>query len=402
MTNKDKIKSIAPLHYQYSRVRSDSVPAEYKLFSIEHRCDETNEYEVVFYHRLMIKNYGPPEIEYDEDSIVNLPDGTVSAIGREWYYFIKTTSGNIIRAGTEDVHTRLKIDFVCSQTASVPIGKQEQDGIKFVDALLREAKRLKGQIFNIRKEFEAGGNTKLSLLSNVYLSNYRSGELMLNYSDANEQHIRDEVLKYDARNSLTDEQKDHIDRFRPGLGMYYAASISYFFMALEGFINILYYAFLKDEIRSEFYDRQKLNERLDISTKILLMPSTCKGFKTDQKASFFADLTRLKNSRNFLFHAKIADSLTSVTFVESGFLYTCDLDKNRKGVLPSQKTNLVMTDVLEVKATIDSIIRDIIDMLNDDLKPLVKRFVLHSLEIPFWYDKSGAIYFGSRNKKEEV
>lgn len=396
MKDNNKIVSIAPLCYQYPLAAKETVPEKYMLLPIDYKSEDIEAYDVLFFHRLMKKNYGPPsEIEVEQDSIKKLDDERVAALGREWNYNVRTNSGGIIRIGTKDVHTRVIVSHVLPHTESEPTGRLLQEGKKLINDLLREAQRLKGQILNVRNEFETGDTVKLSLLSNVYLTNYRSAQLMLEWADEHEQPIKDEVLRYDARHSLSAQQRKHIDRFMPALGMYYAASISYFFMALEGLVNILYYGFLKDETRSDFFGHQKLDERLDISTKILFMPSLCDGFKSKQKVLFLKDLSRLKNYRNFFFHSKLADSLKSATFVESGFLYRCDLGKDSDPLLPSLKHKLTGKSVLEFKKIVDSIIKDILDMMQDDPRRLVETFVLNSLEIPLWRDKSGAICFGT-------
>lgn len=66
MTNKNKFSSIAPLHYQYPLVSKGSIPADFnKLIPIDHKSEEIEKYEVLFFHRLMKKNYGEPsEIEH--------------------------------------------------------------------------------------------------------------------------------------------------------------------------------------------------------------------------------------------------------------------------------------------------------------------------------------------------
>lgn len=396
MKDKNKIVSIAPLYYQYPLLPKESIPQEYRLLPIDYRSQEIDEYEVLFFHRLLKNNYGPPsEIEYEQDSIKKLADGRVAALGREWKYNITTNSGGVIQVGTRDVHTRVIISHVLPHAENEPNRKLLQEGKKFINDLLREAQRQKGQILNVRKEFENGDTIKLALLSNVYLANYRSAQLMLERADDHEQSIRDEAVKYDARHSLTAEEHNHIDTFMSALGMYYAASISYFFMALEGFVNILYYGFLKDEIRSDFFDHQKLDERLDISTKILFMPSLCKGFKSKQEILYLEDLTKIKNYRNLFFHSKLAESLKSATFVESGFLYRCDLRKDSDALLPALKANLTGASVLEFKKVVDSIIKNILEMMQDDRKRSVETFVLNSLLIPIWRDKSGTICFGN-------
>lgn len=397
MTHKNEIPTIAPLHYQYSSLQKESIQEDYKLFPISYKSKEIAEYEVLFFHCLMKKNYGDPaEFEPLRGSVKELEDGRVMAWGGEWKYYIRTDSGGIIQVGTEDYHTLLKICHVLPSKQNEPSSGLILEGEKFIDDLLKEAQRLKDQILNIRKEFEndQNKNIKVFFLDNVYLTNYRSTELMLEYAEDNESIIRDECLRYDARDELTSEQHAHLDRFMAGIGMYLGAAISYFFMALEGFINVLYYAFLKNELRSEFFNEQKLDERLDISTKVLLMPSLCDGFKTEQTAGFLKDLTRLKKYRNLSFHSKISDSLIRVGFLESGFLYQCGLKENSSASLPSLRIHLKGSNVLEFKKIVDSIVKNILDMMQEDSKSLVENWILNKLHIPFWKDENGAVKLG--------
>lgn len=396
MKDKNKVVSIAPLSYRYPLVPKESVPEQYRLRPIDYKSQEIEEYDVLFFHRLLEKHYGPSlEIEYEQDSLKTSDDQGVARIGREWKYNVRTNSGGILQIATQDVHTRLVVSPVLPHNQKEPSAKVLQEGRKFIDDLLQEARRQKGQLLNVRNEFENGDSVKLSLLHNLYLINYRSAELMLEHAETHERAIRAEVLRYDARHPLTHKQRNHINRFMPALGMYHAASISYFFMALEGFVNILYYAFLRDEIRSDFFGHQKLDERLDINAKLLLMPSLCDGFKSNQTALFLKELTRLKNYRNSFYHSKLADSLKSVVFVESGFLYRCDLKNDSDPLLPSLKLRLTKASVLEFKNVVDFIIKNIMDMMQADRRRSVEHFVLNSLEIPFWRDKSGAICFGN-------
>jgi len=143
MKDKDKIISIAPLCYQYSLVSKESIPPKYRLLPIDYKSKEIDEYEVLFFHRLMKKNYGEPsKIEVEEDSVKKLEDGQVMSLGREWHYYIKTASGSVIQIGTEDVHTRLRMSLVLPHAAQEPSKKQLHEGEKFVNDLLREAQRL--------------------------------------------------------------------------------------------------------------------------------------------------------------------------------------------------------------------------------------------------------------------
>jgi hypothetical protein len=66
--------------------------------------------------------------------------------------------------------------------------------------------------------------------------------------------------------------------------------------------------------------------------------------------------------------------------------------------LPSLKHKLTGKLVLEFQKIVDSIITDILAMMQDDQRRLVEKFVLNSLEIPLWRDKSTAICFGAMPK----
>lgn len=150
---------------------------------------------------------------------------------------------------------------------------------------------------------------------------------------------------------------------------------------------------MKDELRLEFFEEQKLSERLDINTKVLLMPSLCNGFKSKQKPTILKDLTKLKNYRNFFFHSKIADSLKKATFVESGFLYSCDIEKNTGHLFPLRKISLGKNDILEFKKIVDSIINDIREMMQEQHIKWINKYVMNALEIPLWYNSNGEFVF---------
>lgn len=403
MTDKNNNPFIAPLYYQYPLVSKDSIPAEFnKLVPIDYKNKEIAKYEVLFFHRLMKKNYGEPsEIEYESDSIKELGNGSVTAFGREWKYYIRTRSGGIIQVGTEDAHTHLKICHLLPNNQEEPSNILIQESKKFVDVLLTEAGRQKGQLLNIKNEFESG-DEKIGpfLLDNVYLTNYRRAELMLDYAEGNEKEIKEEALRYTPSDSLTPEQQAHLDKFMRAAGMYYDASIFYSWMALEGFVNIIYYAFLKDELKSDF-DEENVYERLDIVKKILLMPVVCNGFKSEQKVASLEVFKKLKNYRNFLFHSKITDSLGTVCFVESGFLYTCRFKKDSNPFfLTREEYHLLETNAHVIKGIVDKIIvKEIIDMMQDEYRALVEKHVLNSTTIPFWRDKNGVFKLGTMEDK---
>lgn len=376
---------------KYFSVRNQDIPEKYKTVTITFKEDEIQDYDVIFFHRFLKRIYGPPS----SVKVKELPqkNGKVSYLGHEWRYFLSTQSNHMILIETKDHHTSVVISHVLQENKQL-LKDAIREGEKFINALLLEAKRLEKQIYNPKKEFEKGEGIQFYLLHNVYLYNYGSAELMVEYSETNENEIKTEYLRYDARTDYDDSLKRaHIDKFARGVGMYYASAVSYYFMALEGFINLIYHAFMKPEFRDK---ELNLEERFDIEQKLRLMPSLCDGFRKhlDRKSAFFTNFKNLKKYRNQIFHSKIQDLLMSIGFVESSFLYTTDLDKKTKQLLHARKFNLNKENVLTVKSIVDNTILDILSRMTDKYKNLTHEFIMKDNEVPFWKDKSGLIQLG--------
>ncbi len=419
MSEENKIPSIAPLHYKYRSIAEEDMPevenaildekgvkfipsTRFTLFPITFKNEEIEAFEVLFFHRLLKRNYGYPsvmeweEIKRETQEYENLTHIKATGIGKEWRYYVRTPSGGIIRIGTEKLHSVLKILHVLPEGISEPNEKQIKEGERFVADLLIEATRLKGQILNPRKEFEEGEVTHLYLLDNVFRRNYGSAELMLEDADEYEDTNFAEYKKY--LQSIYDMQEDseknaYIDKYLAGLGMFYRSIIIHYFLAFEGFVNLLYHAFLKKELQG-----QNMEQRLDIEMKVLLMPGLCNGFRNEMlspESEIFRNFKQLRNYRNEIFHSKIVDSLKHVAFVQDGFFYTVHMEREKKGSLfpPAGKT-LQKEDALKVKSLVDNLIGEILNNMNDESSELVKKFILTGLTVPFWKDDTGQIRFG--------
>lgn len=410
MSNKDRIPSIAPLHYKYSSLSPEDMPDKFILFPITFRNEEVEEFEVLFFHRLLKRNYGyPSDWEPEEIKREEIEEGhyVIQALGREWKYYIRTPSGGIIQIGTEKLHSLLKIFHVLPEDTSEPNGKQIKEGEKFVSDLLIEATRPKGQILNPRKEFEEGEVTTRYLLDNAFKRYYGSAELMLENADEYENAILTEFRRYMPSvygkeeagggivRSIKDPERDaYIDKYLVGLGMFYRSIVIHYFIALEGFVNLLYHGLLKKELRD-----QNLEQRLDIEMKLLFMPTLCDGFKTqlfDSESEVFSDFKQLRNYRNEIIHSKITDSLKEVVFVQDGFLYQVDMQKGKKGSLfpPAAKT-LRKEHVLKVKGIVDKLIEEILNKMDEQYSKLVKELIMKAVTLPFVKNDTGHISFES-------
>lgn len=417
-----KVTSIAPLAYQYIFLSQEEIPDKCNLYPINYKEDELNEYDVLFVHRLLRKNYGDPSaVEFDKTELESiLPPGTPYSIevvghGRrlitdrilnishseienallkteltEWTYYVRNTRNHIFLITTDKLHTKVSIHHVLPSKAIKPNKETKAEGEKFVEALLREAYRqLKGgQLYNIKKEFEDGQNIKFYILHNVYLENYLSALFMLNTSIKGEKEIRDTYLQYDMLSPEVRKSKKktkNIQNYQSILGLYFASSISFFFMAFEGFINLIYHIFLKDEYRNE---SEHFNRRLDLEQKLLLMPALCYGFKGEliKSAEFLSIFKELKDFRNTLFHSKISDALSIALFAEQTFLYSQRITKNKDSMFPDHKMHLDIDQVMNFKEKVDLLIEHIKNVMDDKHKKLVEKHLMKSNFISLWKD----------------
>jgi len=324
---------------QYPALHGSDLPDNPQACPIEHRNEELENYHVLFWYRLLKGIYGEPaEIEYELSpaSEKERPYGTI-ILGRtgkagtrqaseisedlfsklergevkpnrsiNWRYYVALPTGGAVGMGTKD--TAFDLTYI-SETGDTT-GNKKTEVEKFVAALLEEANRMKKQLFNPTKEFARDNRVKLYLVNNVYLANYTSGKQMLSIAESEENTLTFDWLKYDPRtDDRFDEQKKRTaEQFEMTRGMFYFSAISYFFMALEGFANLIFHAFLKKDLR----DRDlNLDQRLDLEQKLRLMASLCSGFNEDAQLSstINAKFKKLKKYRNSLFHSKIEDSI---------------------------------------------------------------------------------------------
>lgn len=387
---------------RYPLLTPEECPTEPKLIPISYKTDDVGKFEVIFFHRLFRRMYGEPS-EVELQDVKLLEDEKMVGLPREWKYFIRAGADALIQVGTQDKHTKLAFHALLPEDRE-PSAEIMQECETFIADLLAEAERLKGQILNPKKEFEEGEGIQLYLLHNIYLYNYGAAELLRNeFAEENEQAVRAEAIRFDARTEdWADPTKvEHVEKYIRGLGMFYAAAISYYFMALEGFVNLIYHAFLRSELRDRNFN---LEQRLDLEQKLRLMSYLCSGFKKEDSVSdadYWEDFRQLRDHRNQMFHSRIQDSLKEVCLAEQGFLYTCDMKRTENNLLPSQKRQLRADDVLRVKNTVDKIVNQTLGRMDAGSRELVEEFILKCSEIPFWKDTNGRILLG-RSKTQVV
>jgi hypothetical protein len=419
------------IYKQFPPLNSDAVSHPYAIKTIDYKRENIDEYDVVFWHRLLKSIYQEPlEIECKlnvknqvnkipematlrrleeesmwtilnttEETAMKMQAGEIKPIPVNWKYFIKLPSGGIIEIGTKDLHTELYFAHVFSGQVK---DEDREQAEKFISVLLDEAKKVRNQLFNPLKEFEKNDGLKNYMLFNVYRANYVSAEFMLNDSLTQEKALSDELLKYDARtNDLYDKEKmNHVEEYMLVCGMYSLSAITYFLMSLEGFINIVFHSFLKKNLRDS---ELNIEQRFDVEQKLKLMSALCYGFiqeSADSTDDVYAKFLKLKKYRNTIFHSKVEDSLKGLVFKENGFLYTCDVSKYKEQFLPSQKIKLTPADVIEVKNIVDGIIGLVLNSMTDDTRIRTEKYILKGTHIPFYILKDGSLSLGGSDREQ--
>ena len=81
-----KINKTDSFNDKYFSVKSQDIPETYKTVTITFKQDEIQDYDVIFFHRLLKRIYGPPS----SIKVKELPhkNGKVSYLGHEWRYFL--------------------------------------------------------------------------------------------------------------------------------------------------------------------------------------------------------------------------------------------------------------------------------------------------------------------------
>ena len=421
------------IYKQYPSLSYDEVPHTYEIKVIDYERQRIEEYDVVFWHRLLKTIYQEP-LEVECELIVNnqadnkpetailrrleekskwqilkttaekamkIQSREIKPFPVNWKYFIKLPSGGIIEIGTKDRNTVLYFAYAISCQGKNEDSKQAE---KFISLLLEEAnKEARNKLFDPLKEFKKTDRLKFYQLFNVYRANYVSAEFMLIEALTQEKVRGNEVLRYDARTSdFYDEGKmNHMNQSILASGMYFLSAITYFFMALEGFINIIFHAFLKDNLRTRDLN---IDQRFDIEQKLKLMPALCNGFiqeSADATDDIYSKFLKLKKFRNSIFHSKVEDALKSFVVIEDGFLYNCDVIKYKEQFLPAQKFMLSANDVIEVKEIVDRIIELILNSMTDETRLLTSNYILKSTLIPFYILDDGSLSIGKSNTEHE-
>jgi hypothetical protein len=425
----------------YPLVQSDIVPKVYDSQIVSYKAKEINEYNIGLWHRFLVKFYGKPteidallckakdhkpiidknsgfqtvceatfryidgsKINFLNVSSVNLEkyvDGllTIEPNLLDWKYFFELPSKNIITIGSKKIHTEIYLSLVNPDNSNKEEIKKETK--KFISILLEDIKKHSGNLFNPKKRF-CEKDVFAYTLWNVYLSNYLSAKHILKISDREEENLAQKVDEFSDKSILLDKNAAaQVGSNMLICGLFYSSAISHFFMALEGFINIIFHRFVKQDVNDLDMERG-----LNIEQKIRLMPYLCDGFNNDFNkvaSETYNNFVKLKKYRNTLFHSKVEDSLFSLMDYYGAFVYNYRMDEYKNDFLPSYKWKLTKRNVIQVKETVDKMIENIINAMNQTAQKYVKEHILNSSAIPFMNSSEGIdLLLQSQNEKDSI
>ncbi|MFT5725912.1 MAG: hypothetical protein ACI8PB_000028 [Desulforhopalus sp.] len=427
----------------YPLVQPDIVPKLYEKQIFPYKAKEIFEYNLGIWHRFLVKFYGQPtEIDthlykakdhkwildensesqtvceatfrYSDDSrskiiFLNVSsenekkydDGLLTIVPQflDWRYFFELPSKNIITIGSKKIHTEIDISLVNPDNSNKEEIKKETE--KFISILLEDIKKHSGNLFNPKKRFREKGVFSY-ILWNVYLSNYLSAEYIFKISDREENNLAENLFEFSDKSIYLEKNAAaHTGSALLICGLFYSSAISYFFMALEGFINIIFHRFVKHDI-----DDLPMEKELHIEQKIRLMPYLCDCFDNDfneKDSEIYKDFKKLKQYRNTLFHSKVEDSLFGLMDYYGGFHYNYRMDEYKNDFLPPYKGKLTKSDVIQVKEIVDKIIENIINAMDETAQKYVKEHILNSSSIPFMKSSEGTdLLLKSKNDENSI
>jgi len=406
----------------YKLTASHAITGSHNVSMIDHRADEIKKYPVIFWHRLLKTIYDEPiEIECEvhsrthegmsvyhdlsfrktkekdgwelispeEASIADLDKSKIiSIIPMTWKYIVKLPSGGFMELGSLDKNTSFYIFHFIPSDDQRAISSREAE--KFIDDLLQEANRVAKDLFNPQKDFDKRIGVKTYSLWNLYLTNYLSANTMheIATSQETELHVDFSRTNDSMPESEWRETAKLLSQNMMVRGMFYCSCITYYFMALEGFVNLLYHVFLKKRFRDDDF---RIDQRLDLEQKIRFMPSLCQGFneRIDLPSGIFSNFKLLKNYRNSLFHSKIEDSLKSLDFREGGFHYSVDLGLYKDQIFPSFKADLTIEHVDDFKRKVDEIVSSILELMDENTRRITDIYILPEPLIPIEIKDTG-------------
>jgi len=143
----------------------------------------------------------------------------------------------------------------------------------------------------------------------------------------------------------------------------YRSAFLMFLSSFEGFMNILYELYLKEELRTDRLYERINREQIDI--KLRIAPIYCDGFKTkviNHEDDRFKNYLRLINLRNDYVHANLVKRLERYIHEEDD--YTFIIENEDTSDIPTNISELELKHIHIAKECIDKIVELVIESMD--------------------------------------
>lgn len=338
-------------------------------------------------HRVfrMIYHQGIPIIPKDENDRWIAAQKPLSLL-KGWCYFIQLPSETVVRVA---VPFAGEVEFSIIRGNEYILGNSviKREFNKFCRDLEREINRVKDAQF-IPKQIKEEPDKAIFSILNLYLSNYEKARWFLHMGVEYETKLSELLVE-----ANTDKEFNVI----LVKGIFLEAAISHFFMALEGFVNIMY----RGQIKRKLIDYEARLQ--DLELKLVLMPEFLINMDEGKYkiSELLKDYRSLKNFRNLIFHSKLKDSMWDLSVIEDGVLWSLNHDylTSKTGLFPEYLYELTLKHVFEAKRIVDDIIELVFSSHSSSEQSKLKK-IFEEWLIPLQKTKSGLYRFGLLDQTE--
>ena len=316
--------------------------------------------------------YGDPDIL---GAYVNIDPAKPTAYfggGIDWGYTVQILPNLFVEIRSVHANVRQRLRFWIDKS---PKTKKERarygkEMAPFFRAFV-EAVEKNGHLFNHEeiKHFQRSGQ----VISNIFAQRYRAAERLLELAE-------EENVPAVKRDIGSDEVLDVST-----VGAIYLSSAIQFVISLEALTNTILALLLKDEFRSEEYERA--TTRADLDVRLITAHVFCNGFSKQvltPKTDLWIRMLKLRDFRNEVVHGNVTSDhyVYALQEDQNTFFYCPVTDyRGRKAEAkasrkyPTTMAQVNRKTVLEIRKTVDDLIQSLISAADEDRRQWIEGWI---------------------------
>jgi hypothetical protein len=329
----------------------------------------TGEVHKTVIYKIMAENFGQPNLYPSEKS--------------NWEWVIFTDIGLLT---------------VCDYYGDWSIGclyTEPTDEIKAEVEVLKKCLLDKASKVHVSRQQIKKGKKGGRIISPYYLYRRTADELMgLAVRTIGEiEELEKEKKDKDSPETFLDIQNAIWNKHETVASLFRASFMSTF-LSLEGFINLIYFLFIKDRYRCDmFEERIKKGEMLPI--KILEMDTYCHSFKhppLNKDDELFSAIQQFTNIRNLFMHANICAGMETPLVMHGEYPIVVKKKSEEKFGLPTDIFELTNIHIIRTYKLVEKFVAKTILAMDDNV---IGGFVIahDCIYIDFIWDKPDSIRF---------